>query len=99
MEEVSQHQKNTISKMDLEEMLMLNKFLVGRIKWKRSEEASRMKRRLSFGCEVQFEDNDGKVVTGYILKTMRKYAQVEVGNQTWRVPMHRLTRTAKTLGA
>jgi len=96
---VSQHHRNTINKMDLEEMLMLNKFLIGRIKWKRSEEAARMKRRLSFGCEVQFEDNDGQVVTGYVLKTMRKYAQVEVGNQIWRVPMHRLTRTAKVLGA
>ena len=96
---VSQHHRNTINKMDLEEMLALNSFLVGRIKWKRSEEAARMKRRLCFGCEVQFEDNDGKVVTGYVLKTMRKYAQVEVGKQTWRVPMHRLTRTAKALGA
>jgi len=91
--------QKAIAGLDLTDMEELNKFLVGRIRWKRSEEATRMKRRLSFGCEVQFEDNDGQVVTGYILKTMRKYAQVEVGNQTWRVPMHRLTRTAKTLGA
>ena len=96
---VSQHQKLTINKMDLEELQTLNSAVVGRIKWLRSEEAARMKRRLCFGCEVQFEDNDGKVVKGYVLKTMRKYAQVEVGKQTWRVPMHRLSRTSTQLGA
>jgi hypothetical protein len=97
--EVSQHQKLTINKMDLEELRTLNSAVVQRIKWLRSEEAARMKRRLCFGCEVQFEDNDGKMITGYVLKTMRKYAQVEVGKQTWRVPMHRLTRTSTRLGA
>ena len=96
---VSQHHRNTINKMDLEELHALNSAVVQRIKWLRSEEAARMKRRLCFGCEVQFEDNDGKVVTGYVLKTMRKYAQVEVGKQTWRVPMHRLSRTSTPLGA
>lgn len=96
---VSQHHRNTINKMDLEELQALNEAVVGRIKWLRSEEAARMKRRLCFGCEVQFEDNDGKVVKGYVLKTMRKYAQVEVGKQTWRVPMHRLSRTSTQLGA
>jgi hypothetical protein len=92
MEEVSLHQKNVISKMNLEEMLALNSFLVGRIKAKRAVEAKRMKRQLFAGTRVSFEDNDGQTLTGLISKVMRKYAQVDVGHCTWRVPLTALTK-------
>ena len=92
MEEVSLHQKNTISKMNLEEMLALNSFLVGRIKAKRAAEAKRMKRLLFVGTKVSFEDNDGFTVQGKIVKVMRKFAQVDTGANIWRVPLNRLTK-------
>ena len=38
--EVSQHHRNTINKMDLEELHALNSAVVQRIKWLRSEEAA-----------------------------------------------------------
>ncbi len=94
MEEVSLHQKNTISKMNLEEMLALNSFLVGRIKAKRAVEAKRMKRLLFVGSKVSFEDNDGFTVQGKIIKVMRKFAQVDIGPVIYRVPLNRLTKVA-----
>jgi len=94
MEEVSLHQKNTISKMNLEEMLALNSFLVGRIKAKRAVEAKRMKRLLFVGSKVSFEDNDGFTVQGKIIKVMRKFAQVDIGPVIYRVPLTALTKEA-----
>ena len=93
MEEVSLHQKNTISKMNLEEMLALNSFLVGRINAKRAAEAERMKRLLFVGTMVSFEDNNGWTVHGKIIKVMRKFAQVRGPDRTvWRVPITALTK-------
>ena len=92
MEEVSLHQKNTISKMNLEEMMALNSFLVEHIKAKRALEAKRMKRQLFVGTKVSFEDNDGFTVHGKITKVMRKFAQVDTGPVTWRVPLNALTK-------
>ena len=95
MEEVSLHQKNTISKMNLEEMMALNSFLVDRIKAKRAVEAKRMKRQLFAGTKVSFEDNNGWTVQGKIIKVMRKFAQVRGPDQTvWRVPLNLLTKEA-----
>ena len=93
MEEVSLHQKNTISKMNLEEMLALNSFLVGRIKHERNEESRRMKRQLFVGSKVSFED-DGKVFHGEVQKVMRKFARIRVESrgETWRVPLSLLTK-------
>tara|TARA_B100000131_G_scaffold266130_1_gene263928 strand:+ start:166 stop:450 length:285 start_codon:yes stop_codon:yes gene_type:complete len=91
---VSQHHRNTLNKLDLQEMLELNKYLVGLIKAKRSDEARRMKRQLFVGTRVSFEDNDGQTLTGRIVKVMRKYAQVDVAHCTWRVPLTALTKEA-----
>jgi len=94
MEEVSLHQKNTISKMNLEEMLVLNKFLVSRIKHARNEEGRRMKRQLFVGSLVSFEDNGGQTVQGKVTKVMRKFARVDTGPNVWRVPLSQLTKVA-----
>ena len=92
---VSQHHRNTISKMDLEEMLALNSFLVGRIKAKRTEESKRLKRLLFVGTEVSFKDNNGWTTNGKIIKVMRKFAQVRGPDRTvWRVPITHLTKAA-----
>lgn len=84
--------KELIAHLALSDMLELNKFLVGRIKAKRSDESKRMKRQLFVGTRVSFEDNDGKILTGRIVKVMRKYAQVDVAHCTWRVPLVSLTK-------
>ncbi len=89
---VSQHHRNTLNKLDLQEMLELNKHLVGLIKAKRAVQAKRMKRSLFIGSKVSFEDNDGQKQTGQIIKIMRKYAKVDVGHFTWRVPLTALTK-------
>ena len=74
--------KELIEQLTYNDMLELNKFLVGRIKAKRAVEAKRMKRQLFVGTRVSFEDNDGQTLTGRIIKVMRKYAQVDVGHCT-----------------
>ena len=89
---VSQHHRNTLNKLDLQEMLELNKYLVGLIKAKRAVQAKRMKRSLFIGSKVSFEDNDGQKQTGQIIKIMRKNAKVDVGHFTWRVPLTALTK-------
>ena len=94
MEEVSQHHKNTIGKMNLEEMLVLNKFLVGRIKQERAMVGQKMKRQLFVGSRVSFVDNDNCRVEGRVIKIMRKFAQVDVGPVVWRVPLNALTKEA-----
>ena len=86
--------KELIEQLTYNDMLELNKFLVGRIKAKRAVEAKRMKRQLFAGTRVSFEDNDGQTLTGRIIKVMRKYAQVDVGHCTWRVPLTALTKEA-----
>ena len=91
MEEVSAHHKNTINKMNLEEMMALNSFLVGRIKAKRAVEAKRMKRQLFAGTKVSFEDNNGWTVHGKIIKVMRKFAQVRGPDRTVSVSYTHLT--------
>ena len=86
--------QSAITQLPLDDMLKLNKFLVGHIKARRAVEAKRMKRSLFIGSKVSFEDNDGQKQTGQIIKIMRKYAKVDVGHFTWRVPLTALTKEA-----
>ena len=84
--------KHIISNMDIEEMLALNQFLVGRIKHERNEESRRMKRQLFVGSKVSFRDNDGRMAEGKVTKIMRKFAKVDTGDNIWRVPLNRLNK-------
>ena len=90
--EVSQHQRLTLNKMDLEELRTLNSAVVQRIKWIRSEEARKMKRTLFIGTRVSFRDNDGRMAEGEVVKVMRKSARVNTGRETWRVPLTALNK-------
>ena len=85
--EVSLHHKNVIGKMDLEEMMMLNTYLVSQIKAERSVQAKRMKRELTIGTVVKFEDGRGNTIQGVVAKVMRKYAKVNDHGSIWRVPI------------
>ena len=89
---VSQHHRNTLNKLDLQEMLELNKYLVGLIKAKRSDEARRMKRQLFAGTKVSFRDNDGRMAEGKVVKVMRKFAKIDTGDAIWRVPLNILNK-------
>jgi hypothetical protein len=77
-----------------EELRELNKFVVDRIKYERANKARSMKRTLFVGSTVSFEDNDGKRVQGKVLKVMRKYAKVDIGQAIWRVPIVVLKKVA-----
>jgi len=87
--------KTEITGLTIEQLLELNSFVCGRIKHEQNVKARLLKRQLFIGNLVSFEDNDGKEVTGSITKVMRKFAQVQVGRTTWRVPISRLTKVAK----
>ena len=87
--------KTEITGLSIEQLMELNSFVVGRIKHERNVKARLLKRQLFIGNLVAFEDNDGKEVTGSITKVMRKFAQVQVGRVTWRVPISHLTKVAK----
>ena len=82
------------SSFTTEELISLNKFIVGQVKFQRSLEAQKMKRQLFVGSTVNFEDNDGVRVTGTIKKVMRKFAQVETSGAIWRVPLANLAKGA-----
>ena len=86
--------KRKITRHDftMEELMFLNSEVVKQIKVQRSLAAQNMKRTLFVGTKVSFTDNDGRTLTGRVIKTMRKYAKVDVGHCTWRVPMHALTK-------
>ena len=92
--EVSQHQRLTLNKMDLEELRTLNSAVVQRIKFLRSEEARKMKRTLFIGSQVSFRDNDGRMAEGKVIKIMRKFAKVDTGGDIWRVPLSSLSKLA-----
>ena len=91
---LSPHHKNVIGKMDLEEMMMLNAYLVSQIKAERSVQAKRMKRELTIGTVVKFEDGRGNTIQGVVAKVMRKYAKVNDHGSIWRVPIGVLQKVA-----
>ena len=88
--------KRSITRHDFttEELLSLNAFVVKQIKVQRALAAQKMKRQLFVGSTVNFEDNDGRQVTGTIKKVMRKFAKVETSGAIWRVPLSALSKGA-----
>lgn len=80
--------------LNLDELHKLNNQVVQYIKNEKAEQARRMKRQLSVGSPVSFEDNDGQTVQGKVAKVMRKFAKVETDGAIWRVPLSRLTKVS-----
>tara|TARA_Y100000593_G_C4302162_1_gene333927 strand:- start:1854 stop:2135 length:282 start_codon:yes stop_codon:yes gene_type:complete len=77
--------------LNIKELCELNEFVVSEIKRKRSLKGLSIKSQLSEGVDVSFKDRHGTTLSGSIVKVMRKFARVQVGNITWRVPMSALT--------
>ena len=59
---------------------------------RREYKHSVVKKNLSKGDMVTFEDNGGKYVTGEVVKVKYKKAIVEVNGTRWDVPFYLLTR-------
>ena len=88
---ISLHHQNTINKMNIDELLELNSFVVKRIKEERARQSRLVKLSLHEGAKVSFEDNNGHSRSGEVTKVMRKFARVRSGSDVWRVPMSMLT--------
>ena len=91
---LSLHQQNTISKMNEQELIELNQFVIGRIKHERNNRARAMKRQLFIGSKVSFRDNDGRMAEGKVVKIMRKFAKIDTGDAIWSVPLNLLNKVA-----
>tara|TARA_B100000700_G_scaffold313925_1_gene399728 strand:- start:774 stop:1061 length:288 start_codon:yes stop_codon:yes gene_type:complete len=78
--------------LNSEELLELNQFIVGRFKHERDNQARSMKRQLFIGSKVSFRDNDGRMTEGKVTKIMRKFAKIDTGDATWRVPINLLNK-------
>lgn len=89
--------KELITQLTLDDMLELNKYLVGQIKEKRTEKGRAIKSSLGYGDKVSFVNSkSGSRVHGEIVKVMRKYAKVNVpggpSSLQWRVPLSMLCK-------
>ena len=89
--------KELISRLTLDDMLELNKYLVGQIKEKRTEKGRAIKSSLGYSDKVSFVNSKtGVRLHGEIVKVMRKYAKVNVPGgpfgQQWRVPLSMLCK-------
>ena len=89
--------KELIARLTLDDMLELNKYLVGQIKEKRTEKGRAIKSSLGYGDQVSFVNSKtGVRLHGEIVKVMRKYAKVNVPGgpfgQQWRVPLSMLCK-------
>lgn len=77
-----------------EELVELNQFVVNRIKHERNKKAQLMRRQLFVGTKVSFRDNDGRMAEGTITKVLRKFAEVDIGQVVYRVPLNLLNKMA-----
>ena len=89
--------KELIARLTLDDMLELNKYLVGQIKEKRTEKGRAIKSSLCYSDKVSFVNSKtGVRLHGEIVKVMRKYAKVNVPGgpfgQQWRVPLSMLCK-------
>ena len=89
--------KELIARLTLDDMLELNKYLVGQIKEKRTEKGRAIKSSLGYSDKVSFVNSKSGVrMHGEIVKVMRKYAKVNVPGgpfgQQWRVPLSMLCK-------
>jgi hypothetical protein len=89
--------KELIARLTLDDMLELNKYLVGQIKEKRTEKGRAIKSSLGYSDKVSFVNSKtGVRMHGEIVKVMRKYAKVNVPGgpfgQQWRVPLSMLCK-------
>tara|TARA_B100000131_G_scaffold268081_1_gene266671 strand:- start:2603 stop:2869 length:267 start_codon:yes stop_codon:yes gene_type:complete len=73
------------------ELINLNRAVVEQLKRERAAKAKAMKMTLNEGDTVRWTGRKGNQ-HGTVVSIKRKFAHVDVGNGTWRVPMSMLTK-------
>ena len=79
--------KSLVGFLGIDELHEVNRYLVQRIKDERTFQAKQVKAQLRVGNTVSFE-NRGVVIKGTVAAIKRKFAHVNDGLNTWRVPMN-----------
>ena len=82
---------NLTSTMTEEELIKLNRDLVGIIKHRQKMNAKDMAACLSVGDRVELTDRDGSLLRGTVKKVMRTRAIVYINGINYKVPMNMLS--------
>ncbi|MBI5243798.1 MAG: hypothetical protein HY922_08990 [Elusimicrobia bacterium] len=80
-----------IEKLNLEELLDLNKRIVRRIEYLHSLKTRAHLDRFEVGDRVSFQ-SDGRTVEGVVVRVNRKTLSVVTGDTHWRIPPRFLTK-------
>ena len=92
MNNLSEYDKATeaiLNVSDEKELIRLNHYLLDRIKMIRAAKSRAMKMSLNEGDTVRWTGKRGNQ-HGTVVSIKRKYAHIDVGTGTWRVPMNML---------
>ena len=76
-----------IPNLDEQDLILLNKEIIYRLKRVRAAKSRAMKMSLNEGDTVKWTGRKG-TQRGTVVSIKRKYAHVDVGTGTWRVPMN-----------
>ena len=82
---------SNLTNLSEQELIDLNKAVIGRLKLVRAAQAQAIKISLNEGDTVKWTGRKGSQ-RGTVVSIKRKFAHVDVGNGTWRVPMNMLTK-------
>ena len=75
---------------DEQELHQLNKNVIERIKMLRAAKSKAVKASLTEGAKVTWVGRRG-AQSGVVVSIKRKFAHIDSGSSTWRVPMNMLT--------
>ena len=82
---------NELKNLDEKDLMALNRAVVAQLKLERAAKAKAMKMSLNEGDTVRWTGRKGNQ-HGTVVSIKRKFAHVDVGNGTWRVPMNMLKK-------
>ncbi len=82
---------NNLTNLSEQELIDLNKAVIGQLRVVRSAQTRAMKISLNEGDTVKWTGRKGSQ-RGTVVSIKRKFAHVDVGTGTWRVPMNMLTK-------
>jgi len=80
-----------IPNLDEQDLILLNGYIIGQLKRVRAVKSRAMKTSLNEGDKVTWSGRKG-TKTGTVVSIKRKFAHVDAGNGTWRVPMNILQK-------
>jgi len=82
---------NELTNLSEQELITLNRQVISRLKKVRAIKSKAVKMSLNEGDTVRWTGKRG-IQHGTVVSIKRKFAHVDVGSGTWRVPMSMLTR-------